>query len=698
LIVVIVFLAVAGAATAGWWYAQQSSPHPGPIVLISVDGLGREQLAAYGATATDAPSIDALAADGVVFERAYTHSTMMLPAHASMLAGQLPFEHGVRDEAGFSLPDEARPLAELLQNRGFETGAAVSSFLLRRESGVAQGFEFYDAVLPESQTADAPTVERDGDLTASVAERWLRTQRGQRFFLFLQVDRTSADTAVTRLVQQLKERELYEQATIVLTADRGSSSGFILDDATLRVPLIVKQPDLEGAGRRVTTPVQHIDLVPTVLDFVRAPIPSGLSGRSLRGVLDGEEDAVIDQPIYSESLAARFRLGDQPLFAITTRAFRFVRGAGEQLVELSPAPEDPPPTELDRERARLDFERFAEAMATPVPYEIPAADEDRYAALGYLPGGLVTGAMPPAELQSRPLAELEALVQSHRAAARLAGEQRYGAAIERLRAIARSYPTLTVVHYQIGTLLSRSGRVSEAVASLRTAAAQQPDNPYIAVTLAQVLARGNRLDAAVAQASLAVALAERRDGRAQAAAHATAARIALRRMDAEAAIMHAESARAADPQQPLPQLVNGTLLSSDDRHAEAIEAFADAERVLRDSGRVMEDLHLAYALALMQLERNDEAETHLREELLAFPRNLRAYAALAAIYRGSARVDDANALVAALIEALPTPEGYATAARLWMIMGDRPRAAALSAEARSRFRGDPSLALFVRSH
>ena len=93
--------------------------------------------------------------------------------------------------------------------------------------------------------------------------------------------------------------------------------------------------------------MQHIDLLPTVLDLVRAPIPSGLSGRSLREVLDGDEDTVPDQPIYSESLAARLGLGDHPVFALTTRALRLIRGAGEQLVELQHAPEDPPPAAAD---------------------------------------------------------------------------------------------------------------------------------------------------------------------------------------------------------------------------------------------------------------------------------------------------------------------------------------------------------------
>ena len=132
----------------GWWYARESPAHQGPILLISIGGLPAAELASYGAERTDTPAIDALAKESIVFERAYSHSPQTLPGHASILTGQLPPEHGVRDEAGFTLPAGARTLAELLRNRGFTTGAAVSSFLLRPQSGLSQGFSFFDAEIP----------------------------------------------------------------------------------------------------------------------------------------------------------------------------------------------------------------------------------------------------------------------------------------------------------------------------------------------------------------------------------------------------------------------------------------------------------------------------------------------------------------------------------------------------------------------
>ena len=87
-----------------------------------------------------------------------------------------------------------------------------------------------------------------------------------------------------------------------------------------------------------------------------------------------------------------------------------------------------------------------------------------------------------------------------------------------------------------------------------------------------------------------------------------------------------------------------------------------------------------------------DAEAEFREELRAFPRNVRAYASLAMLYHASNRDQAVEQTIDDLVVAAPTPDGYATAAELWTIVGERARAEALRADARRRFRGDPSLA------
>ncbi|MBM3820455.1 MAG: hypothetical protein FJW14_15750 [Acidimicrobiia bacterium] len=673
-IVTAVCAAVAGAALAGWWYARESPPHQGPLVLISVSGLRADRLAAYGADVPDAPSIDALAADGIVFERAYTHSPLTLPANVSLLAGQLPFEHGVRDEVGFALKDDAQSLAELLRNRGFQTGAAVSSFVLRRESGVAQGFTFFDADLP------AATVRRDGGLTADAAGKWVRGQSGQRFFLFVQVADEDAEAVVGRLMQQLEDLDLYDGATIVLTAD-GADPGVVaaLNDSSLRVPLIVKQPDLAGAGRRVIEPVQHIDIFPTLLDLVRAPVPSGLRGRSLRPVLDDAQGTLGNRRLYAESLAARFRVGGQPVMAV---------------VDLTQGTSGVAPVETRETRGlRPSLEEIVEAQTIDVPDEIPAASEDEYAALGYLGGGAVAVAQT-APIDPDDEAEL---LDAHRAAALLASEKKYGAAIDGLRAIAKTHPDVAVVRYQLGLLLARAGRFHEADRAFRETAALQPDNPHVRIAMAKASLRAREYEAAGESSTLAVALAERHSDRALAAAHEIAARIALAQSDAAAAELHATAAQAEGTTLPLLPYVRGRILHEEGSYEAALAAFEEAAAAERESGRPFEDLHWYLGDTLARLERYADAESQFRDELRAFPRSIPTYSSLAMLYRASNRERSVEDVIDELLAATPTAEGYATAARLWTILGDRDRAAAVRADARARFRGDPSLALFERA-
>ena len=90
---IILLLAAIGtglAAVAGWRFARASAPVNGPIILISIDTLRADHLPAYGYRQVKTPAIDALAADGVVFERAYAHAPQTLPSHAAMLSGGCP--------------------------------------------------------------------------------------------------------------------------------------------------------------------------------------------------------------------------------------------------------------------------------------------------------------------------------------------------------------------------------------------------------------------------------------------------------------------------------------------------------------------------------------------------------------------------------------------------------------------------------
>ena len=188
-LLVIAIVATIEAAMWGtvWWRAGTVSPDGAPIILVSIDTLRADHLPAYGYQKVRTPNIDALAADGVLFENAWSHAPQTLPAHTSILSGSLPFEHGVRDNIGFKVKQGQWMVQQALHERGWPTGGFVSAYVLRAATGINQGFDTFDSDMPAtSGELSVGQVQRDGDRTLAVAQTWLDARdRARPFFLFL---------------------------------------------------------------------------------------------------------------------------------------------------------------------------------------------------------------------------------------------------------------------------------------------------------------------------------------------------------------------------------------------------------------------------------------------------------------------------------------------------------------------------------
>src|SRR5918995_1881630 len=189
----LIVAAVVVAAAAGFavWQSRRnagSGRGGGPIVFISIDTLRADRVGAYGSTQTRTPNIDKLAAEGVLFENAYAHSPQTLPSHTAMLSGQLPFEHRVRDNIGFTIKPGQRFIQHALKDAGFTTGGFVSSYVLRRQTGFSQGFDTFDDELPPaSPEQPLGQVQRGGEQTIAAAMKWIDAQPSGKFFLFAHI-------------------------------------------------------------------------------------------------------------------------------------------------------------------------------------------------------------------------------------------------------------------------------------------------------------------------------------------------------------------------------------------------------------------------------------------------------------------------------------------------------------------------------
>ena len=719
-ILILAALGTGLAAVGGWRYARASAPVNGPIIVISIDALRADHLPAYGYQKVPTPAIDALAHDGVVFERAYSHAPQTLPAHVSLLSGRLPFETGVRDTLGFVVKPGERLLPQMLRERGYATGGIVSAYALRRDTGINRGFDFFDDEMPPSSPErSAGQVQRDGAESEVIAEHWLNTSGSSRVFLFLHLyephkphtpparfaeyspydgEIAYADEIVGRLVRYLKAHQLYDRSTIILLSDHGEGlgdhgeqeHGLFLYEEAIHVPLIIKQAGGTDAGRRVSDLVQHLDLVPTVLDLAKAPIPGNLRGRSLKPLLDGT-GRLPERAIYSEALYARYHFGWSELTALTDGRYRYIKAPREELYDLRRDPrereniaDEGGKASEARQALRGALDRLVAGKTIESPKAVSADARERLQTLGYV-GGQTDVAASSGNERPDPK-DKRGILEQYRAAVDLAGARKWPQAIGLLRRILRDEPGLADVWNQLAGFALRAERYDQAIDAYKHVIALRPSDADGYIATANALLKGRKIEEARRYGELAASVAGEHEPRLRASAHEVLANIALLRHDADAARDQAELAHQADRAVPMPAYIDGRLLYDQGKYADALPSFEQATAALRQSKDVhIPDLHFYTADTLGRLERYPEAEVQFLEELRYFPQNTRARAGLAMLYHTTGRADAATRAVADLMRITPTPDAYALAARLLTLFGSRQQAEAVRAEARHTF-------------
>src|SRR5262245_2598341 len=133
-------IALSVATLSAWPYLRPAwreprvtgARRPLDMVRITMDTTRADKLGAFGGDRGTTPALDQLALKGVVFEKAYSHVPLTLPAHASLMTGLTPARTGVHDNATFVLDSSPATLAEALGRQGYRTGAFVSTLILDR--------------------------------------------------------------------------------------------------------------------------------------------------------------------------------------------------------------------------------------------------------------------------------------------------------------------------------------------------------------------------------------------------------------------------------------------------------------------------------------------------------------------------------------------------------------------------------------
>lgn len=524
-------------------FACQRAPVKPPVILISIDTLRSDHLPAYGYRAVATPAIDRLAADGIVYEQAFSHVPLTLPSHASIFTGLLPAHHGVRDNAGFRLDAKLPTIASMLRAHGYATGGVISAYVLRATTNAGLGFETYDDAIPFIEGAPTGNVARAGRDSVVIARQWMATKAEQPFFAFVHLfephapyeptydaEIATSDGLVGELLDSLRASGIYDDALIILLSDHGEGlnehgereHGVLLYREALQVPLIVKLPRNERRGTRVAEAVQLVDVLPTIAALTGALAPRN-DGRSLL-------EPPVARPIHGETLYPRLHLGWSELRSVIEWPHHLIDGPKPELYDLA---RDPRETRDIRDTDRRVYAKLrgAVAPATPaVAQRIDAEEAKKLAALGYVSA---QGVAAVSSLNPRDhLQDLDALKQ----VTELMAARKFAEAAALMEKLLATNPGWSDLRDQLGVAYEQLNDLPRAEKTYRDAIRTTPElAPEFALSLASVLIERGALDDAAAHAQLALAHNPR-------GAHETLARIAAARGDLALAKREAELA------------------------------------------------------------------------------------------------------------------------------------------------------------
>ncbi len=491
------------------------------LILVTVDTLRFDATGFSGSGKVATPVMDALARSGRVFDDAHAHSVVTLPSHATILSGRYPYEHGVRDNAGFVFPEDIPTLATILAAGGYATGAFVSAFPLDRRFGLDRGFAVYDDEYEGYGTSAFTFAERPGAATVARALDWWRSEEGRPRFVWVHLftphfpyapeepyasryadapyygDVAMTDAQLAPLLQPLIDGQDGSKAIVVLTSDHGESlgehgeqtHGLFAYEATLRVPLVVWAPGAVEPGVD-DGPARHVDLLPTLLELLALPIPESLPGRTLFS----DRHPGSSEGSYFEALTAYLNRGWAPLFGRIDGDLKAIDLPLPELYDLRVDPGER--TNLHGERAgRHETILAALDPAARQPVDRDRVDPEvvaRLRSLGYLAaGGPATDTFAEFGPEEDPKRLVAVEARLYEALALHRGG-RPELAIRTLEKILEDHPDMLVAYAHLGFMYSDLGRTDEAIRTLERALARGLESESIRRKLALALYREGR--------------------------------------------------------------------------------------------------------------------------------------------------------------------------------------------------------------
>jgi arylsulfatase A-like enzyme/Flp pilus assembly protein TadD len=495
--------------------AQAEAPN---IIFITVDTTRADRMGFLGSKLGATPNLDAVAKQGVVFERAFSQAPLTPVSHATIFTGTYPQFHTVTD-FGHPLPSLLPSLPEILQKSGYHTAAFVGSLILDPKANMApgfdRGFDYFDAGFHQKRGADETrynSIERRAGDVVAHAIAWLGKNRGTPFFIWVHLydphapydppapydkfkdpydgEIAYADSALGKLFAYLRQRGLYDRALVAMMSDHGESlgahgesmHGIFLYDETIHVPLLFKLPGGVLGGRRVNARVRLVDVAPTLLSMLSLPQPRTFQGESLVPLMKPSAKPPGDLPAYAETDYPHRAFGWSALRSMRTGKYLFVRapkrelydesadtGAHHNLAAASPAVTATLQSQLDEFHDRTSSFKEKSEQKT-----LTSEQSENLAALGYASSNAAGPSKDPLE-GADPKDKIQISNVLHQGMIAVE-DGRYGEAIPLLQHVVDDSPLISAAQMQLGVALARVRRYPQAIIALRKAVELLPDS------------------------------------------------------------------------------------------------------------------------------------------------------------------------------------------------------------------------------
>jgi arylsulfatase A-like enzyme/thioredoxin-like negative regulator of GroEL len=639
--------------------AKVDSVHPN-IILITLDTTRADRMGFLGSKRGLTPNLDAMARQGFAFSRAYAHVPITTASHTTILTGTYPQFNRVND---FGIPLSARLpyLPDLLHAQGYHTGAFVGSLILDPLDGTApgfdRGFDVYDAGFHMRRPGvdRYKTVERRAGDVVNHALSWLSQLQNGPFFLCVHLydahdpydppapfkarfasqpydgEIAYADSAVGKLIDEIRKHGLYDETLIAVMADHGeslgahgeSTHGIFLYDETLHVPLLIKLPASRAGGKRVDARVRLVDVAPTILQEAGLAVPKEMQGESLSALMrakpaaDAHQSAAAEEerPAYAETDYPHRAFGWSSLRALRTGKYLYIRAPDRELYNQTTDPEEThnlaagSKAVADTLASQLDTFR-SRTSQTFVELAKPDAEQlQKLQALGYV--GSDASAHDDEKLNGvDPKTKIEIANLLHDAMFDVE-DARYQEAIPLLKRVLAEEPNIAVANMQYGMAESRLKNYAEAIPTLQKALKLLPDNGMGHYELGLALFETGDWNDAAPQFEAAVERAPK-----WADAQFSLAAVYARTDRVPEAMEHLDVCLELLPDHYRANLLRGRLLSLLQKPDEALPNLKKAAEVEPNS----REAHLFLADAYAQLGRSAEEKTErLRAESVKAP-------------------------------------------------------------------------------